>query len=361
MKRILLIPFLLAGMVPAMGQDFSADKLIDMLSLKITKFESLLLNKKYNFSETEYSGDTAIRVYESIPVISFNKKKHADTTSRRFIRYQLKETFTLSYQTTSAAEQSGIITALKKKGFYCEYEKDSAVSPLSYLYQHEDYTADAGTVKGEDTVWYSITFFKKNFPVEKELYFGEDLLQFTSHEYLVYYFGEKNVKKDIYYFGGGDIEKCSVLLINTKFQVIFIWRDGLNRRKIANLLFGGQHRLKSQEGNNRQVVKDTVSTENGWKFKNGIYVGMPLYDLRGMNQKNIAFCGGNAPNPGLVFPESTGRVNLKNKDVILGCVNCSDDEFLKARIMNADKAMQDGRIFFILTIVLYPVESGLFE
>jgi hypothetical protein len=177
----------------------------------------------------------------------------------------------------------------------------------------------------------------------------------TSHEYLVYYFGEKNIKKDIYYFAGNDIVKCSVLFINTKRQVIFIWRDGLNRRKIDNVLIGGQYKLKSQQS------YDKFTAENDWLLKSGVHAGMPIFELRTLNEKNFAFCGGDAPNPGLVFSESKGKVDFKNADVILGCMNCSDDKYLNTKIMYADKAMADGRILFVLTLVLYPVISGIFE
>ena len=145
------------------------------------------------------------------------------------------------------------------------------------------------------------------------------------------------------------------LLINTNRQVIFIWRDGLNSCKIENLLFGGQYKLKSQKGNQKFIA------ENSWPLKSGINAGMPLFDLRALNEKNIAFCGGDAPNPGLVFPESSGKVDFKNKEVILACMNCKDDKYLSTKIMYADKAMEEGRIFFILTIVLYPVMHGIFE
>ena len=355
MKRIFLLSFFIGSLAAARCQEFSADKLIDLLSLPVSKFENQLLNKKYQPSEIEWSGDTAVRVYENYPLISFTKKKQADTVCRKFTRVALKETFLLTYQTTSGAEYRGIIAGLKKKGFYCEYEKDSSLHPASYLYQHQDYSADAAIKIAEDTSWYSITFFKKVFALNREVYFAEDLLQFTSHEYLVYYFGEKNVKKDIYYFGGNDIVKCSVLLINSNRQVIFIWRDGLNRRKIGNLLFGGMHRLKSLEG------KDSIVTENSWMLKCGIHAGMSLYELRTLNERNIAFCGSDAPNPGLILPESSGKVDFRNRDVILGCMSCSGDKFPPAKIINADKAMKEGKVFFILTIILYPVGSGIFE
>ena len=350
MKKILLLPFwiMLAGL--ANGQEFSADKLLDMLSLSVAKFESHLTNKRYRSEGTEYAGDTAVKTYAYRP-----KKARTDSANRKIVRSVLKETFTLTYKTTVKAEYTGIIEDLKKEGFYCEYEKDSTIAPTAYLYQHEDYTANASIQREDYIVWYSVTFFKKKLPVDKDLHYAEDLLEFTSHEYLVYYFGAKNVKKDIYYFAGNDIVNCSVLFINTKRQVIFIWKDGLNRRKIDNLLFGGQHKLKSQQEN------DNFIAENSWVLKSGVHASMPLFELMTLNEKEIAFCGGDAANPGLVIPESTGKVDFGNADIILGCMNCNDDKFLSTKIMYSGKALQDGRVLFVLTIALYPLVTGIFE
>lgn len=355
MKKILLLSFCTVTTVMLKGQDLSADKLIDMLSLPEAKAESFLLSKKYRPADAESLGDTLIKTYQYNAAPFRGKKKQADTSSRRLIRSVLKETFILTYSITSASEYKKIIADLKKKGFYCDYEKDSTFKPASYLYQHQDITADAFIKMEDGTAWYFISFFKKILVLNKGLYFAEDLLQLNSHEYLAYYFGEKNVKKDIYYFGEKDIAKCSVLFINTKRQVIFIWKDGINRRKISNMILGGHHKLKSLEG------VDSVTTESNWMLRSGLYAGMPLFDLRELNGNNIAFCGGDAPNPGLVLSESTGKVDFVNKDVILGCTNCNDDKFLKSRILYADKAMKEGRLLFILTIVLYPAANNVFE
>ena len=352
MRKTLFLTFGILLTTLANGQEFSADKLLNMLSLTLPKLESQLLNKKYRSSGIELFGDTAVKTYLYRPSI---KKKQADSVSRKFIRSTLKETFTLTYQTTSATEYNGIIEALKKEGFHCDYEKDSTITPASYFYQHEDYTADASIKKVDSIPWYSVTVHKKILPVDNDLHFAEDLLVFTSHEYLVYYFGVNNVKKDIYYFAGNDIVNCSVLFINTKRQVIFIWKDGLNKRTIDNLLFGGQHKLKSQQDYDKFIA------ENSWLLKSGVHAGMPLFKLRTLNEKNIAFCGGDAANPGLVFPESSGVIDFKNADIILGCMNCSDDKFLSSKIMSADQAIEDGRVLFVLTIALYPMVTGIFE
>ena len=354
MKKIILLSFWILRAILVHGQELSAHKLIDMLTLPVQKFEGQLADKRYFSSGIEMSGDTAIKTYAYRPTLKGRKKKDGEV-SRLLLKSTLKETFTLTYQTTSETEYTGIIQALKKDGFYCEYEKDSTLKPANYLYQHEDYTARASKKIVETTAWYSIVFFKKTLPVEKDLHFAEDLLEFTSHEYLVFYFGESNVKKDIYYFSGNDIVKCSVLFINTKRQVIFIWKDGLNRAKIENLLFGGQHKLKSQENN------DNFIAENSWVLKSGVRASMPLFELRTLNGKNIVFSGGDASNPGLIFPESSGKVDFRNVDIILGCMNCTDEKFERTKILYADKAMQDGRVLFVLTISLYPTATGIFN
>lgn len=361
MRKILFLSFCIILTLSINGQNFSADKLLDMLSLTVPEIEKQLIKKKYRFLTTDFLGDTAVTLYEYYPVKSKKKQTPArlshlgvDTVSRKFRITLLNETFKNTYQTTSAAEYTSIIDALKQQSFYCEYEKDINATLPAYLYQHGEYTAEASQKTAEDTTWYSITFHEKHLPINY-IHFAEDLLQFTSHEYLLYFFGANNVKKDIYYFGKDNIGKCSVLFINTKLQVIFVWRDELNRRKIGSLLFGGRHKLKSIG------ESDGFITENDWLLKSGIHVGMPLADLRRLNEKNIAFCGGDAPNPGLIFPESTNKVDFKNADVVLGCADCNDDKFMRTKMMNADKAISDGRALFILTIILYPVTNPVFD
>jgi hypothetical protein len=352
MRKILLLSFCVAIAAGASGQSFSADKLLDMLSLTVADTEKQLIKKKYRFSGTELFSDTAVSLYQYYPVKS--KKKLTDSVSRKFLLTALNETFKHTYQTTSVTEYKGIIEALKQEGFYCEYEKDSTLVPPVYLYQHGEYTAETSFKTAEDTTWYSITFHEKHLPINY-VHFAEDLLQFTSHEYLTYFFGANNVKKDVYYFGADNVVKCSVLFINTKLQVIFIWKDELNRRKISNLLLGGRHKLKSL-GDNEGFIG-----ENDWLLKSGVHAGMQLANLRIVNEKNIAFCGGDAPNPGLVLPESTYKVDFKNADVVLGCMDCDDEKFLHAKVMTADKAMDEGRALFVLTIILYPIINPVFD
>jgi hypothetical protein len=106
----------------ANGQEFSADKLLDMLSLSIPKFESHLTNKRYRSEGTEYAGDTAVKTYAYRP-----KKARTDSASRKIVRSVLKETFTLTYKTTLKAEYTSIIEDLKKKDFTVNMKKTVAL------------------------------------------------------------------------------------------------------------------------------------------------------------------------------------------------------------------------------------------
>ena len=106
MRKILLLFFGIALTALANGQEFSAGKLMDMLHLPVPKLESQLLSKKYRSARTELYGDTAVKTYEYRPAIK--KKKLTDSVSRKILRSVLKETFTLTYQTTSIVEGLGV-------------------------------------------------------------------------------------------------------------------------------------------------------------------------------------------------------------------------------------------------------------
>ncbi len=353
MKNFLLITIWAILSTSVRAQEISAGKWINMVSMTTTKAEDHLRSKKFIYRQSYSSGDTLFKTYEYTG--SKKKKGNENEVERKCVVSTLKGSSALTFHTSSEDEYRKIITGLRKEGFYCEYETDSTAQHASYLYQYKDMTADASIKKVDTSTTYSICFYKKTISPENMLETAEDLLEFSSHEYLVYFFGSKNVKKDLYYFADNDIVNCSVLFMNTNRQVIFVWKDPLNRRKIANLLFGGQHNLKSQQAN------DNVIAENSWKLKSGLKVGMPLMELRILNDNNIAFCGGKAPNPGLVLPESSGNIDFRNADVVLGCVNCNDDKFLAAQKLNSDRAMDDGRILFVLSIVLYPEETVKFD
>ncbi len=357
MKIFFIITLLILFAITSFSQELSADKLLKWLTLSEKKLENQLNNNDFHRSGTSLLTETTIRVYKGRQQYANNNSPQIDSIRRYVLSTKYKGSITLTYQTSVLAEYKRMLVDFKTVGFYT-YSKN--VAPVlsgidTAIYQHNEYTATAFATTQDSLTLYSVLFSVKNFPPAKEIYYGEDLLQFSSHEYLMYYFGEENVKKDVYYFSGNEIANCSVLFINTNRQVIFIWVDELNKRTISNLLFGGQQKLKSQIDYDRYVA------ENNWQLKSGVHAGMSIYELRKLNENNFNFYGGNAINSGLILAEINGKIDFKKESVILGCMNCKDDTYKTTAVMNADDAIADGRILFVLSVVLYPTVVNVLE
>ena len=54
--------------------------------------------------------------------------------------------------------------------------------------------------------------------------------------FLVSYFGEKNVTQDLYYFSENELKKCSVLFSGTLYQVAFVWGDENNLDNLSYII-----------------------------------------------------------------------------------------------------------------------------
>ena len=188
------------------------------------------------------------------------------------------------------------------------------------------------------------------FP-SQEINFAEDLFVFNSHEYLKYYFGEENVKKDIYYLSEKKIGKCSIIFPNTNRQVVFLWGDEVNNNNLSKIYIGGQLMAESS------ITYDQNVAENIWQLKSGIRQGMSLYQLRKLNDAAFDFNGGNSAYTGMVATANSGKLDFKKESVVLGCMNCNDAAFYKKTIVNSDEAIQDERILFVHTIILDPAKS----
>jgi len=345
MKKLLLLAAFVVAVSFMYGQVLPAANLLNTLTLKATKFDDWLAKKKFYFTNTAVHGDTLTKIYHYKPEIK--KNKPVDSVKRSIVRKDNKEEFTLTYQTASREEFDALKAQLKEVGFYCNGDDEPGMTG-QLLFQYKDVTVTVFTETKDSITTCSLLFCKKTFPDPKDIYYADDLLCFTSHEYLVHYFGEENVKKDIYYFSGNELAKCSVLFLNTGRQVVFIWNDEVNKRDIANLLFGGQQKLKSL------IDSDRFIAESNWIFKSGIHAGMPLYELRMLNGGDLKFYGSNSANAGIVVAENNGKINFKKEEVVLGCMNCNDGKYASASILHADDAITDGRILFVLSVVLNP-------
>jgi hypothetical protein len=356
LKRLLLIIYLFIPLIyTSYGQVHTVFNIVEATNVSKQKFESYVSKKGFAYLGSSYQTDTIAKDYnfreqvkkkknDSIPVIPAIPVKRAVTI------FNTKEDFCFTYRTTSPEEFKKIKSDIKGEGFF-SYEEIDSGSTSPHLYQSKDLTINISSKQIDDSLTeYSFLVRKQIFLKPKEIIFAEDMFVFNSHEYLSYYFGEKNVKKDIYYLSEKKIGKCSILFPNTNRQIVFIWGDEVNNCKLVKMYVGGQLMAESSLGYNQTVA------ENIWQLKSGVAPGMSLYQLRKLNDAAFNFHGGNSANTGLVLEENNGKVDFKNENIILGCMNCNDVAFYKKTIINSDDAIEEERILFVLTIVIDPVK-----
>ena len=178
--------------------------------------------------------------------------------------------------------------------------------------------------------------------------FAEDLLQFYSHEYLVSFFGQSNVVKDLYYFSEKEVAKCTVLFPKTNRQAVFIWEDNVNLCKPAYLIIGGNMNAATISN------YDGIIGENAWNSKDGIYSGMSLNSLLRLNGNSFKFYGKNAESPYLVLPENTGAINFKANRVVLGCLNPGGSQLLNNKMVSADEILSDNLGIYVYMMLIMP-------
>jgi hypothetical protein len=299
----------------------SLDDFLEWTSLVPSKFETSVLRKDFFSKSVERSGDTVFRHYE-LPKIPATKRRDADTSLRRLIRVELKDKNKLIYTTTSVEEYRTLLEEFKEKKFICP-ENDADQK-------------------------------RTTFPAPVDVNYADDLFVFSSHEYLTHYFGEQNVRKDMYFISGNDMVNCSILFANSARQVVFLWYDQANRRGIRGILLGGQQNVAGATQLSNYVG------QNNWVMKSGLFAGMTLYQLRVKNEADIVFHGGNSPDAGTVVADNKGKFNFNKEQVELGCINCSDEAFARAKLIQGDDALEEGRILFILSIAVQPshLETG---
>lgn len=348
MRPLLLLIAFIAFFSPVTAQQFTAAKLIEGAVVSKPKFESYISRQNFIGVGNDYKGDTIVKEFQ---YRMYGKGGKRDSIERSLTYFSTKEDFCYSFSTLSADEGRRIISEFKKEGFYCNNEKDS-LQVKSLLFQHNDLTAEVSRETMDTLVKFSFMLRKQPLPKPREIKFAEDLSVFNSHEYLRFYFGDQNVKKDIYYLSDDKVGKCSVLFPNSSRQAVFLWEDEINNTGLAKIFIGGQLKTGSA------VDYDQNIAENLWQLKNGVHPGMSLYTLRLLNDAAFNFYGGNNSKTGMIVTDSTGKLNFKKENIILGCMNCTDREFLRQSVINSDKALEEERILFVHTIILEPEKKG---
>jgi len=196
---------------------FSVDDLLTLASLNPKKFDNYMSEKGFLCGGRTIQNDAM-----ALTFLGKQQVNPDDTIvhSRSVNLYKKENAYFFAYHTSSYEEFIDGRNRLKKSNFYYPEEKDTS-QEIPLIFQHKNITIETTKEVEEGSPVYTFLLRKKELPSIVTRY-AEDLLVFDSHEYLVSYFGEENVKKDVYYFSEKKFKKCSVLFGNSNRQVVFV-------------------------------------------------------------------------------------------------------------------------------------------
>jgi len=335
---LILCPIICFGQSPS----FAVNDLLNLSSQSPKNFDNYLNKKGF------LPGNRSIE--DNVATISFfEKTKPADSLAvyRRVDLYKKKDAYYFALHTSSLEEYTAGMTELKKAGFFYDNSKDIAEA-TSLMFQKGSLTVHANPEKKGTDTSYIFLLEKKEFPDPGTIRFAEDLLSFDSHEHLVSFFGERNVKEDVYKMSANETRKCSVLFPNTSRQAVFIWDDEANLYKISFILISGVLPTVSAVQFNRSV------SQNTWTLRDGIYSGMRVQDLIEANGNDFSFYGRNSDYPFMIEPQKTRNIDFKKVGVMLDCFNCNGSPLLNKAKVSASDAVNNGLAMHIAFIMISP-------
>jgi hypothetical protein len=332
-----------------MGQTqlITIDDLLTMSSLSPKNFDSYAEKKGFTVKRRSicdnqmgfsFFGSRSALGPDSLPV------------TRSIDYYKKGDTWYITLHTTSLDEYLAGRNKLKRIGFFSGTKDSCQATPL--LFQRKTIALQSSLVKEEDAEpVYSFILTKKELPALSEVSYAEDLLKFDSHEYLVSFFGEDNVKKDFYSFSEEESKKCSILFPNSPQQAVFIWDDENNFRKLSLVLISGTLSTASS-GASAQYAGSF--RQNTWTSKNGVYSGMRINDLLKLNANDFQFYGSKSELSLMVEPKVTGNINFKHVGVMFNCFNCSGSVMMDKQKISASEAINNSLALHVSYILISP-------
>ena len=345
MERLLLILLLLCSSVcMAQRQPVTIDDLLTLSSLSPKNFDKYLSKRGFFPS--------AKTIRDNNPAFTFVEKNDTQATDSAFLNrsvemYTKDNTNYFALHTFSKEEFVEGRYRLKKAGFFYDNNKNSP-GPASLCFKKGSITVLADSMVKDQGVVYSFLLQKIQFPDPGPVQFADDLLKFDSHEHLVYFFGENNVKEDIYQFSENETKKCSVLFPNSSRQAVFIWDDDSNLHKISFIIIGGVIPTTSAIQYNGSIG------QNAWMLKSGMYSGMRLKDLVKLNGDDFKFYGRESEFSFMVEPENTRYLDFKRIGVVLDCFDCTASILLSHEEVSAKEATDLDLAIYVSCIMIRP-------
>jgi hypothetical protein len=344
MKRILFIFFLyFFAQTGIYSQSFTIDDLLSLPALSQNNMDRFMNKNGFASHKT--------RLDDDLLMTSYFEKKIAKKTDSVILRsvdlYKKDDTRYFALRTTSLNEYLEGQKQLIKAGFFYDNKKDTS-KPTPILFQKKNITVETICRIEDDITQYTFLLQKKEPPNPASIQHAEDLLKFNSHEFLVSYFGEKNVKKDLYYFSEKELKKCSVLFGNSSRQVVFVWKDETNLYDLSFILISNIMPTASAE------KFDKILANNQWAMKNGVHAGMNLMELLKLNGNDFEFYGNQSELSFIIKPGSDGKIDFKKTVITLSCSNCNNNRVFNTSIVSALDIAGENLPISVYNIMLVP-------
>lgn len=333
MKKFYLLCFLFIGTVyTSEAQSFDLKDLMEFSVDKSDKFVNHIQRKGF---ERDNNNPDSRNLF-------FYEKEEKGKMVRRALNFSSAiNAEHILYRTSCVAERSELDKQMVKAGFIT-YSRPA--SPEAF-YQKGPYLLTRVTEEIDGVLMHTYSIVKQVLPNAGEINYAEDLQQLSSHENLVFIFGENNVVKEIFNYSETEKANCSILFPGTAREAIFIWTDQVHFRDIELLILGGS--LETM------TTKYLRLPHNQWRSKQGIYAGMTLKDLELRNGGPVSFYGWSSEMAGTLLPSNSGNINFKKLGLVLNCLNCDQSETRKLPVVNSSKETDDRRIY-VTTLIIVP-------
>ena len=326
-------------------------------------------DEHFNF----YANKKGFRFVSDNPAVAgstFQKKVRKERTTCFITRILKADTSCILFRTYEEAEYKMLKDQVLNYGFKRIINKDQArtgtdgndarptgssgwevgqVVANACTYQKGNLIVKTDFIDQSDTLAYNLYIEKVALPKSFEVFYAEDLLQFSSHEWLVSVFGEQNVKKETMECGETEKDVCSVLFPGTNSQTIFLWKDKQNFMDISFIIIGGV--LEEQKRNSTFKVIE----QNKWHSRTGVFLGMPLSDLIKVNNNHINIYGWQTEYPGFVANDNKGNLDFKEIGIELDCLDCREDKYYtETGMINSATLLGDKKRIYVSKLILIP-------
>lgn len=344
MKKLYLVLILqILAFSLVQGQSFTIDDLLDLTSQSSKNLDHFMGKNNFFPNSTAFDRNDSVTTF----IEKSRSRKKVLLSPRSVDLYKKEDTKCYAFHTSILKDFLDGQKKLIKAGYVYDRNRDYTKDTL-LLYQKKNLAVQASLVLKDSVPNYTFLLEEKRIPDITEVKYGEDLLHFDSHEFLVSYFGDDNVTKDMYFLSEKELKKCSILFSGTNRQVVFVWKDesnlnGLDYILLSNVLpTAGAAKFNGVTGNNE------------WTLHNGIYPGMTIKELLKLNEIDFEIYGNSSDLAFMIKPEANGKIDFKKTAVMLNCNNCDTDRYFNKKLVSALALAKQNLPMYVYDVIIYP-------